>query len=167
MQIKMLKAIFLCFIFLFLVVRPLKVYSEIPEDVRIKDSDLNLESADLLLDHIESALKDYRDFTDLILTNEALDKLKDKKVATVIMKSNDLKKFKTINWSIQNIGFTNWLIVVRGTLLKSDYLTKKYEYELAKCQKNLSEKQLSKLQKAMKDAFLKYRNFLDHVSYID
>ena len=88
-------------------------------------------------------------------------------MTSVIIKSNDLKKFKTINWSIQNIGFTNWLIVVRGTLLKSDYLTKKYEYELAKCQKNLSEKELAKIQKAMQDASIEYKKFLDHVCYID
>lgn len=157
----------ICIITACLMLTPLFAFSETPEEYKVKDSDLTLEGAKKNLDEIETALKDYRDFTDVVLNDEALRKLNDKQPATITINSDDLKNNSTRDWSVQNIGFVNWVIMVRGMLLKSDYVIKKQEYDLAKLRKNLSEKELSKLQTEMKKASDRYRQFLSRVVLVD
>ena len=141
---------------------------ETPEEYRVKDTDLNIETANANLNSIETALKDFRGFTEVVLTDEVLDKLKDDKaVANIKIKRGDLKGFSTLDWSTQNIGFNNWMLKLRGALLKSAYLTKKYEYELAKCRKDVSKIKLSNLEKAMNDALAQYQTFLSRATLVD
>jgi len=143
-------------------------FSETPEEYRVKDSDLNIQAAKANLNNIEIALKDFRGFTAIILNDKVLNKLKENKnIASTQIRANDLKRFSSLDWSTQNIGFNNWVLVLRGSLLKSAYLAKKYEYELAKCRKNLSEKELFKLEKEVNDAFIQYQKFLSHATYSD
>jgi hypothetical protein len=151
-----------------LLIAPIVGLCETPEEYRLKDADLNIETAKANLNSIETALKDFRGFTEMILTNDVLEKLKeDQAVVDVKIKSGDLKEFSTLAWSTQNIGFKNWILKVQGTLLKSAYLTKKYEYELAKCRKNISEIELSKSKKDMNDAFDQYQTFLSRATLAD
>jgi predicted DNA binding CopG/RHH family protein len=164
-----MKTAFIRFIMILsIIIVPLKAVSETPEEYRVKDSHLNFEAAKSTLTRIETALKDYRDFSEMILTDEVLDKLKTGETAVnVRIQGKDLKGLSTINWSIQNIGFNNWVIILRGTLLKSAYLTKKFEYELAKCKGGFSEKELTDLKKAASDSFEEYQKFLSKATYTD
>jgi hypothetical protein len=147
---------------------PIVGLSETPEEYRIKDTDLDFETAKANLNSIETALKDFRGFTEMILTNDVLEKLKkDQAVVDVKIKNEDLRVFSTLAWSTQNTGFRNWMLKVRGTLLRSAYLTKKYEYELAKCQKDVSEMKLSNLKIAMNDALAQYQKFLSQATLAD
>ncbi len=147
---------------------PIVGFCETPEEYRVKDADLNIETAKANLNSIEAALKDFRGFTEMILTNDVLEKLKeDQAVVDVKIKSGDLKEFSNLAWSTQNTGFKNWILKVRGTLLKSAYLTKKSEYELAKCRKDVSEMKLSNLKKAMNDALVQYQTFLSRATLVD
>jgi hypothetical protein len=92
---------------------------------------------------------------------------KDKASVNVTIKSKDLKHISTTKWSIQNIGFINWVIMVRGSLYRTDYLAKRYEYEMAKCKKNLSDKELSNLEKAANEASDRYRKFISTTVLVD
>ncbi len=155
-------------VFVIVAVLPMQGYCETPDEYKVKDAELSIVAAEDYLGKIEEALKDYRDFTDVVLTDKVLNKLKEEKSsATIIVRRSDIKKLKTTDWSIQNIGFINWVIMVRGTLLKSDYLAKKYEYELAKQQKEISDKELSNLRNASTDASEKYRSFLSRIVLVD
>src|SRR3989304_1321197 len=128
--IKMKKHIERYLIIFSFLIAPIVGLCETPEEYRVKDTDLNIETAKANLNSIETALKDFRGFTEMILTNDVLEKLKgDQAFVDVKIKSGDLKEFSTLAWSTQNTGFKNWILKVRGTLLKSAYLTKKYEYE--------------------------------------
>jgi hypothetical protein len=147
---------------------PIVGLCETPEEYRVKDSDLNIEAGKANLNSIETALQDFRGFTEMLLVDEVLNKLKDEKaVVNIKIKSRDLKGFSTLDWSTQNIGFNNWILKLRGTLLKSAYLTKKLEYELAKCQKDVSKMKLSNLEKVMNDALAEYQTFLSHATLAD
>ena len=140
---------------------------ETPEEYQVKESDLNIEAAKANLKSIETALKDFRGFTAMLLADEVLDKLKHETAVNIEIKSGDLKRFSNLDWSTQNIGFNNWILKLRGTLLKSAFLTKKLEYELAKCRKDVSELELSNLKKAMNDAFAQYQTFLSRATLAD
>jgi hypothetical protein len=167
-RVKMKKNIGMYLIIFSILIIPIAGLCETPEEYRIKDSDLNIEAGKSNLNSIEIALKDFRGFTEKLLVDEALDKLKDEKaVVNIKIKSEDLKGFSTLDWSTQNIGFNNWILKLRGTLLKSEFLTKKYEYELAKCRKDVSEIELSNLKKAMNDAFEQYQTFLSRATLAD
>ncbi len=72
-----------------------------------------------------------------------------------------------MDWEIQNIGFHNWMVTIRGTLLRSDYLIKKSEYESAKSKEGISKMELNTLEKAAKDADEAYKKFLENAAYAD
>lgn len=147
---------------------PLVGYSETPEEYKVKDANLSYEAAGLNLKQIELALGEYREFTESILTDEFYNQLKENKQrVTLSIKEDDLKKLSSLKWSAQNIGFKNWVIIVRGTLLKSAYMAKKYEYELAKCQKDVAGKDLVVMEKAMKEALAEYQNYLSKTVLVD
>lgn len=46
------------------------------------------------------------------------------------------------DWEVQNLGFTNWVASVEGTIRRQDYQMKKLELELAK--KQYEDKQIAK-----------------------
>jgi hypothetical protein len=164
----MIKDISIGMVLLILVAVPLQGLCETPEEYKLKDSDLSIDNANDNLNEIEQALKDYKKFSSLTLTYDVLDKLRqDNGEATIVIRKKDLDGFTTTDWTIQNIGFTNWIIMVRGTLLRSDYLLKKCEYELSKNQKNASESRLSELKKMAEDARVKYQSFLSRVVLLD
>lgn len=146
----------------------MNVAAETPEEYKVKDPELNVKAAKAKLASVKKALDDYTLFTETILTDDTMAKLKSEKTGvTVLVEEKNLKGLSTINWSTQNHGFHNWLLVLRGTLLKLDYLTKKNEYELAKCRGKLSEKELVILEKAVNDSLKEYQQFLSKAVYSD
>jgi hypothetical protein len=167
-KIKMKRNIERYLIIFSILIIPTIGFCETPEEYRVKDTDLNIETASANLSGIEAALKDFRGFTEMVLADGVVDELKDDKaVANIKIKRGDLKRFSTLDWSTQNIGFNNWILKLRGTLLKSAYLTKKYEYELSKCRKDVSKIKLSNLEKVMNDALAQYRTFLSRATLVD
>lgn len=150
------------------VLYPCGVYSETPEEYKVKDANLTYEAAGLNLKQIERALGEYREFTESILTDEFYKQIENnKQTVTLSIKEEDLKKLSSLKWSAQNIGFKNWVIIVRGALLKSAYMTNKYEYELAKCQKGATAKDLTMMEKAMNEALVDYQNYLSKTVLVD
>ncbi|MBI5598885.1 MAG: hypothetical protein HY890_04010 [Deltaproteobacteria bacterium] len=141
-------------------------FGEAPKEYKIKPSLLNPELAKRNLDRIEDALHDFRDFTDLLLKDETLEKLDKKGTATVLIDNEDIKKIQNLNWKSQNYGFHNWEGDVRATLLKMNYELKKYEYELAKC-KQVSPKDLDRLEKEINSAREEFEHFIANFSYAD
>ena len=75
-----------------------------------------------------------------------------------------LSEVGNTDWEVQNLGFTNWVASVEGTIKKQDYQMKKLEFELAK--KQYEDKEIVKAvldQKAVsyqqaKQEFLKFWN---------
>jgi hypothetical protein len=147
---------------------PFNVHAETPEEYKLKDSDLGIESAKLSLNSVETALKDFRDFTGKIITDEVLEESGKKPSINLKVKSEDLEGFsKSLNWSIQNIGFHNWVVTVRGSLLKLDYIAKKNEYELAKCNHKVTKEELLKLYEIFLKAQKEYQRFMSVVVLAD
>jgi len=152
---------------LIFLIMPINVFSQTPEEYRVKDSNLNFAAAESNLKMVENALRDFRNLTEMIITDDVMEKLKSDGSAEVKIKATDLEKISNINWSIQNIGFHNWILVVKGTLLKSDYLNKKREYELAKCKADSPKRDLAELKEAVDTAFKQYQEFLSKSVYED
>jgi len=151
-------------ILLFHCILPFNVHAEVPEEYKLKDSELDIESAKSSLDSVETALKDFRDFTDKIITDKVLVESGNKPSINLKVKSKDLKGFsRSLNWGIQNIGFNNWIVTVRGSLLKLDYLAKKNEYELAKCNHKVTKEELLKLHEVFLKAQKEYQRFISDV----
>jgi len=145
----------------------INVFAQTPEEYKVKDANLNSIAAEANLKQIENALKDFRDFTELVISDEISYKLKSNGAADVKLKAKEIEKISNMNWSIQNIGFNNWILVVRGTLLKLEYLNKKREYELEKYRGQLSERDLVKLKITVDTAFKEYQEFLSKSVYAD
>jgi hypothetical protein len=162
----MKKNVTILFVFLILIT-PYIIFSETPEEYKVYDSDLNFGRADQYLKEIENALKDFRDLTELVLTDKVLNELEAKGVADIKIEKKNLHEISNIDWAMQNIGFHNRIVVLRGTLYKLYSLTKKIEYDLAKINCDMSESDIKKLKDAADDAIKKYQDFLSTVTYAD
>jgi len=76
-----------------------------------------------------------------------------------------LNKIGNTAWDIQNLGFFNWIVAIRGTLYKQEFLIKKLQYEHLLLERSkLEEIENQKIINAKKDLeiaksrFLKYWN---------
>lgn len=73
-------------------------------------------------------------------------------------------------WETQNLGFTNWVGAVEGTLRKQDYQIKKLEYQLAQKQyedKAISQSILNQKQAAYRKAKKDFQVFVNSFSVAD
>lgn len=148
---------------------PLCLYAETPSEYKAKDDDYSIEAAQDSLKYIEEALNAFRDFSDIVLTDEVIEKIKsDSGPIPVEIKSQDFEKIsKNVNWATQNIGFKNWVIIVRGMLLKNNYINKKLEYELAMCNSETTDLEKKEMKKNFEEALTKYQDFLSETVYSD
>ena len=94
-------------------------------------------------------------------------KIDKKGIAQIEINQDAIKKFKKVAWDIQNIGFHNWIVYTRAYLLKSNYRTNKLEYELAKCNKNVSQEKLKQIKSELDKAQEMYKAFLSRATYAD
>jgi len=75
-----------------------------------------------------------------------------------------LDKIGNTEWDIQNLGFFNWIVAIRGTLYKQEFLIKKLQYEQLLERSKHEEIENQKIINAKKDLeiaknrFLKYWN---------
>ncbi len=155
----------LLIILLFLI--PSNTFSEAPPEYKVHDEDVQVGGALSSLDKIESTLKEFRDMTDLFLNDNILYTIDKKGIAQIEIRQDDIKKFKMVDWDIQNLGFHNWIVYTRAYLLKSNYRINKFEYELAKCNKNVSQEKLKQIKSELDKAQEMYKAFLSRVTYAD
>ncbi|MDH5571444.1 MAG: hypothetical protein OEY89_06740 [Gammaproteobacteria bacterium] len=112
----------------------------------IYDNRFTVDNALLEFKKIEDSLEEYRQLTEQIRSNQKI----------------NLSAIKSSNWELQNLGFHNWLLSVKGTLLKQDYLLKKYKYE------SLPEKvSQNKAREEYRQSEVKLQLFLDNLKIAD
>jgi|GEM_PF-2360999 len=165
-----MRAIYVSGIILALFVFALFVFAETPEEYKVKDSDYNFEVAMENLTKVEKALKDFRDFSEIMVNDEVLKKINSGEAANINIKINtkDLAGMSdNLNWSTQNIGFHNWMIIIRGSLLKSNWLEKELKYELEKNKGKKTAKELQDLKRELDIAHDEYQRFLSNATYSD
>ena len=134
------------------------------------------EESEQVMNKINGALSDYRNLLNLLLNSSAelteQQKLafyrnslpKDQKL-TFSVSSNDLKNIQSLDWDMQNIGFSNWAKYVEGyiafqqlELLKKDLEIKRLKNETGT--EALQEK-IRSLQKSLKDKYSGEHSFID------
>lgn len=84
--------------------------------------------------------------------------------------SKAVSKIGNTDWETQNLGFTNWVNSVEGTLRKQDYQIKKLEYELAEKQykdKSISQSVLNQKLAAYRQAKKDFQAFVNSFSIAD
>jgi hypothetical protein len=99
------------------------------------------------LDSMSSALSDFRELTTL---------------AKPILPDEKLAEVGNLDWDTQNLGFTNWLGAVRGTLHKQRYMIAKLQYDLALerlADKKINAEQAEKARQEYEQAKKAFREF--------
>ena len=84
--------------------------------------------------------------------------------------SKAVLKIGNTDWETQNLGFTNWVNALEGTLRKQDYQIKKLEYQLAQKQyedKAISQSLLNQKQAAYRKAKKDFQAFMNSFSVAD
>ncbi|MBE9213295.1 hypothetical protein IQ247_11540 [Plectonema cf. radiosum LEGE 06105] len=87
-----------------------------------------------------------------------------------VLESKILSEVANTDWDTQNLGFTNWVGSVEGTLRKQDYQIKKLEYQLAQKQyedKAISQNILNQKQAAHNKAKKDFQAFIKSFSVAD
>jgi len=148
---------------------PLRAPAEAPEEYRVKDSDLTVSAAEANLTEIEQALGDFRKLCEILFSDEIMEKLKQSGDAMIDLraKRTEIRELKSIDWSVQQIGFPNWILVIRGTMLRLDYLIKKSELDSRGCKDATTGEELERLRTAAQEALKKYRSFLRDSVFVD
>lgn len=152
---------------LFILFIPIIALAQTPDEYKVKNEHVTFNNALSTLDAIESALKEFRNFTNVVLNDNTLVKLEAEGKAQINIKQNEINKFKNTDWSIQNIGFHNWILSTRAYILKSNYQIDKLNYEIAKCKSEVSFDHLNKLKIKLDHSKKEYESFLSRVSYAD
>jgi len=73
-----------------------------------------------------------------------------------------LAKIGNTSWEMQNLGFVNHVEVVKGTILKQEYLIKKLTYELAQIKSKsgeMNQRDLSKIKREYENAEKQFQEF--------
>jgi hypothetical protein len=106
----------------------------------------SIDNALMSLSKIEESLDSFRDLTDKIRSNKAV----------------NISKVENTDWETQNIGFPNMTNAIEGTLLKQDYLINKLQYELIMEQKkttHISDEEITKKLNKLRESETKFQNF--------
>jgi hypothetical protein len=119
--------------------------SIISEEYIVKEEDFSYSAASEDLQYTFSALKSFRELTDLIeeKTNFRDDyarlmqqkKSTDGVIYSINISLDEIRKVDNVGWSIQNIGFPNREIIIEGTLLRQNEQIQMLEYEMLKLKK--------------------------------
>lgn len=142
--------------------------SDTQDDIKPNDKELMPDVAFESLDRIEKALYEFRDFTEIVLAEDVLDDIKNKgKAENIVIKAESIKRLENLDWPTQNHGFHNWVVSVRGVLLKNSYDIAKLKLELAKKDKNITEKELQVFKEKMLKTYDKYSRYLENATYSD
>ena len=130
-------------------------------DTCIEDAALTIEISLSKVQFIKGALNSFIKLTDTLLTNDVLIDLEEEGSASVAINNDAINKIPYLDSDTQNYHFHNGIIIVKGTLYKSDMKIKQLEYELAKAKKEVSKKELQRLKIAYEVAHKEYKTFLN------
>ena len=86
------------------------------------------------------------------------------------MAKDTLEKIGNTGWETQTLGLPNSARAIKGTILKQEYMIKKLTYDLAQRRLKLgeiSEKELSEVQREYKKAEQKFQTFWDSFRIAD
>ncbi len=134
------------------------------------------EESEQVMSKINGALSDYRNLFNLLLNSSSelseqqklafyINRLPKDQKLTFSVSSNDLKNIQSLDWDMQNIGFSNWAKYIEGyiafqqlELLKKDLEIKRLKNETGT--EALQEK-IRSLQKSLKDKYSSEHSFID------
>ena len=110
------------------------------------------------LESVEKSLRSFRELTDATKKNQG------------IPPSDPLPGVEQTGWGMQNLGFWNWVTCLKGTLLKQDYLIRKFEYELAQLEHEggkVSQPLLDRKREEYEKAVVTFKAFWSSSAFVD
>ncbi len=146
--------------------------------VQEKDQQMSFsqKESEQVMSKINGALSDYRNLFNLLLNSSSelseQQKLafyrnrlpKDQKL-TFSVSSNDLKNIQSLDWDMQNIGFSNWAKYVEGYIAFQQLELLKKDLEIKRLKKETGtealQEKIRSLQKSLKDKYSSEHSFID------
>ncbi len=133
------------------------------------------EEAKERLAQIDASLKEYRAFFDLVLSHSSLpedqqlafyrSKLKPGQHLSSNLSTDEIKEIASLDWSTQNIGFSNWTTYVNGYCLQLEIELLKKDLEIKKLKREKGQDELkneiNRLEMIFSEKYAKESNFID------
>lgn len=146
-----------------------------PEEYQLKEEQFSTDAGTRSLGYIDKYLTSFGKLTELLETKAHFrDRLphrgpvenKDNKVYSVKVNLKELYDIGNLDWEVQNLGFHNHYVTLKGTLLLQQARIKELEYELLKA-RSANEEALQMKQKEATESRRVFQEFTNSQSWVD
>jgi len=147
-----------------------------PDEYKLKEEQFTYNSGFKALSHVDKYLTSFAKLTEIIETKTQFrqrlpqrysgESIKDNISYSLSITLKELNNVENLEWDVQNLGFHNHYVTLKGTMLLQQARIKELEYELLKLKKS-SEEALRKTQKEATDSRRLFNEFIKNQSWVD